>query len=73
MSRALVPGRAHATRQRRGQLAVPTLAPSQPIVILLLFASHTLNNAVHNAAWFIVCELEGGVSTGLLMGVKVAL
>ncbi|KAL1524425.1 hypothetical protein AB1Y20_019320 [Prymnesium parvum] len=41
-------------------------------VIGLLFASHIVNNAVHNAAWFVVCELEGGVSTGLLMGVKAA-
>ncbi|KAL3931380.1 MAG: hypothetical protein SGPRY_001146, partial [Prymnesium sp.] len=42
-------------------------------VIGFLFLSHILNNAVHNAAWFIVCELEGGVSTGLLMGVKAAM
>lgn len=41
--------------------------------ILLLYASHTLNNAVHNLAWFNVCELEGGVTTGLLQGVKAAL
>ena len=25
---------------------------------------------MHNLAWFVVCELEGGVSTGLLMGIK---
>ena len=41
-------------------------------LILLLFATHTINNGVHNAAWFVVCELESGVSTGLLMGVKAA-
>ena len=41
-------------------------------VIALLFVTHMLNNAVHNAAWFVVCELESGVSTGLLMGVKAA-
>lgn len=40
--------------------------------IALLYASHTLNNGVHNYAWFVVCELEDGVSTGLLMGVKAA-
>lgn len=34
--------------------------------------SHSINNAVHNAAWFVVCELEGSVSTGLLQGVKAA-
>ena len=28
---------------------------------------------MHNLAWFVICELEGGVSTGLLMGVKAAL
>ena len=43
-----------------------------PPLILLLFFTHMINNAVHNAAWFIVCELESGVSTGLLMGVKAA-
>ena len=47
-------------------------AGGDPTTILLLYGTHTLNNAVHNAAWFIVCELEGGVSTGLLMGVKAA-
>ena len=41
-------------------------------LIMLLFATHTVNNGVHNAAWFVVCELESGVSTGLLMGVKAA-
>jgi hypothetical protein len=33
---------------------------------------HLINNSVHNASWFVVCELEGGTSTGLLMGVKAA-
>ena len=42
-------------------------------VIAALYLSHTLNNAVHNLAWFYVCELEGGVTTGLLQGVKAAL
>ena len=42
-------------------------------VIAALYISHTLNNAVHNLAWFYVCELEGGVTTGLLQGVKAAL
>ena len=41
--------------------------------ILFLYATHCLNNSVHNLAWFVICELEGGVSTGLLMGVKAAL
>ena len=26
-------------------------------LIALLFATHTVNNGVHNAAWFVVCEL----------------
>ena len=41
-------------------------------LILFLFLTHTINNGVHNYAWFVVCELESGVSTGLLMGVKAA-
>jgi drug/metabolite transporter (DMT)-like permease len=41
--------------------------------IWLLYFLHTFNNAFHNWAWFTVCELEGGTSTGLLMGVKAAL
>lgn len=44
-----------------------------PLWIGLLYVSHTLNNSVHNLAWFYVCELEGGVTTGLLQGVKAAL
>lgn len=44
----------------------------RPAVIAALYVSHTLNNAVHNLAWFYVCELEGGVTTGLLQGVKVS-
>ena len=43
-----------------------------PALLALLFAAHTVNNGVHNAAWFVVCELESGVSTGLLMGLKAA-
>lgn len=43
-----------------------------PLLLTVLFASHTLNNGLHNAAWFVVCELESGVSTGLLMGLKAA-
>ncbi len=43
-----------------------------PWLIVLLYAGHTINNSIHNIAWFVVCELEGGVSTGLLMGVKAA-
>ena len=38
--------------------------------IAFLYASHTLNNAVHNVAWFVVCELEGGVTTGLLQAIS---
>ena len=45
-------------------------AGGRPWVILALYVSHLLSNAVHNLAWFATCELEGGVSTGLLMGVK---
>lgn len=41
-------------------------------LIIFLFLTHAVNNAVHNASWFVVCELEGSVSTGLLMGVKAA-
>mmetsp|Transcript_5657 Transcript_5657/g.15007 ORF Transcript_5657/g.15007 Transcript_5657/m.15007 type:complete len:475 (-) Transcript_5657:483-1907(-) len=47
-------------------------AEGSPWLILFLFATHTINNGVHNAAWFVVCELESGVSTGLLMGLKAA-
>jgi len=43
-----------------------------PPLLLLLYFSHMLNNSAHNLAWFVVCELEGGVSTGLLMGLKAA-
>ena len=48
-------------------------AHGAPLWIALLYASHTINNSVHNLAWFYVCELEGGVTTGLLQGVKAAL
>jgi drug/metabolite transporter (DMT)-like permease len=48
------------------------LAGGSPYLLLLLYASHMLNNSAHNWAWFVVCELEGGVSTGLLMGLKAA-
>ena len=41
-------------------------------LIWLLYFLHIINNALHNGGWFIVCELEGGTSTGLLMGVKAA-
>ncbi len=47
-------------------------ANGSPWLILLLYTTHTINNGVHNAAWFVVCELESGVSTGLLMGLKAA-
>lgn len=47
-------------------------AHGSPGLIIFLYATHTLNNGVHNAAWFVVCELESGVSTGLLMGLKAA-
>lgn len=48
------------------------LVGGSPWLIVLLYATHTINNGVHNAAWFVVCELESGVSTGLLMGLKAA-
>jgi drug/metabolite transporter (DMT)-like permease len=41
-------------------------------LISVIYFLHILNNAMHNWAWFTVCELEGGTSTGLLMGVKAA-
>ena len=43
-----------------------------PLLILFLYFTHCLNNSAHNVSWFTVCELEGGVSTGLLMGIKAA-
>ena len=39
-------------------------------LILVLYASHTVNNGVHNYAWFVICEEEGSVATGLLQGAK---
>ena len=48
--------------QRRGNVPL----------ILFLFVTHTINNGVHNYAWFVFVELESGVSTGFLMGVKAA-
>ena len=45
-------------------------AGGRPWLICVLYATHMLNNGLHNLAWFVICELEGGVSTGLLMGVK---
>lgn len=41
-------------------------------LICVIYVLHIINNAMHNWAWFTVCELEGGTSTGLLMGVKAA-
>ena len=39
-------------------------------LIALMYLLMVANNALHNAAWFLIVELEGGTSTGLLMGVK---
>ena len=39
-------------------------------LILVLYVSHTVNNGVHNYAWFVICEEEGSVATGLLQGAK---
>ncbi len=47
-------------------------AGGSPALLAFLYVTHCLNNSVHNVAWFTVCELESGVSTGLLMGLKAA-
>lgn len=41
--------------------------------LVFLFASHTINNWIHNIAWFVICQIEGSVSTGLLQGLKAIL
>lgn len=38
--------------------------------LVFLFSSHTVNNWLHNITWFMICEKEGSVSTGLLQGLK---
>lgn len=62
------------TLPRWDQLVVRevAIAGGSPYLLLFLYATHMINNAAHNLSWFIVCELEGGVSTGLLMGLKAA-
>ena len=65
----------YATRCHARQELVPDeieKAEGSVPLLWVLYIAHTLNNSIHNLAWFGVCELEGGVSTGLLMGVKAA-
>ena len=35
--------------------------------------SHTVSNWLHNLSWFIICDREGSVSTGLIQGLKAVL
>ncbi|KAH8044055.1 hypothetical protein JL722_14876 [Aureococcus anophagefferens] len=38
-----------------------------------LVVSHTFSNWLHNLSWFIICDREGSVATGLLQGLKAVL
>jgi len=43
---------------------------STPGYLALLFITQAFSNFAHNVSWFVVCEREGSVATGLLQGGK---
>jgi len=44
-----------------------------PQYLTALVVSHTFSNWLHNLSWFIICDREGSVATGLLQGLKAVL
>ncbi|KAH8050195.1 hypothetical protein JL721_11456 [Aureococcus anophagefferens] len=44
-----------------------------PRYLTALVVSHTFSNWLHNLSWFIICDREGSVATGLLQGLKAVL
>ncbi|KAH8061598.1 hypothetical protein JL721_8826 [Aureococcus anophagefferens] len=44
-----------------------------PSYLTALVVSHTFSNWLHNLSWFIICDREGSVATGLLQGLKAVL
>lgn len=48
-------------------------AGASPGYLAFLVVSHTVSNWLHNLSWFIICDREGSVSTGLIQGLKAVL
>ena len=49
------------------------LSGATPGYLTFLLVSHTFSNWLHNLSWFIICDREGSVATGLLQGLKAVL